>query len=66
LRNQVLSEEGAFLKVKNHASVKDDVGYKVVVTGDIDRMAMTISITTVKKMEHEGASCSRTAHSKGK
>ena len=62
-----LSEEGKeLLKVKNHPSVKDDIGYKVEVTGDIDRATSTISIKSVIKLEEEGASCSRVQTGKKK
>jgi|ERR1051326_3876910 hypothetical protein len=55
-----ISEQGKELfKVRNHASVKDDIGYKVEVTGEIDRTAKTISIRSVTKLAEEGASCVR-------
>src|SRR5205807_969730 len=55
-----ISEQGKdLLKVRNHASVKDDIGYKVEVTGDIDRTADTISVKTVTKLAEAGASCAR-------
>ncbi len=60
-----ISEQGKeLLKVRNHSSVKDDIGYKVEVTGDIDRNAATILIKTVTKLAEEGASCVRPAKSK--
>ena len=62
-----ISEQGKeLLKVRNHSSVKDDIGYKVEVTGDIDRAAATMSIKTVTKLAAEGASCARVRPAKGK
>jgi len=55
-----ISEQGKeLLKVRNYASVKDDIGFKVEVTGDIDRAAGTISIKTVTKLAEDGPACSR-------
>ena len=55
-----LSEQGKeLLKVRNYTSVKDDLGYHIEVTGKIDPASKTISIETVKRLEYEGASCSR-------
>ena len=47
------------MKVRNHTSAKDDIGYKVEVTGDIDRTAGTISVKAVTKLAEAGASCGR-------
>ena len=45
--------------VKNYASVTEDLGYKVEVTGRIDEASGTISLTAVKRLDYEGAACSR-------
>src|SRR5262245_52889731 len=61
-----LSEEGKeLLRVRNYPGVKEDLGYHVAVTGEIDRASKTISIKSVERLESMGASCSRSAN-KGK
>ena len=55
-----ISEQGKeLLKVRNYASVTDDLGYHVEVTGEVDEASKSISIAGVKKLEYEGAACSR-------
>ena len=55
-----ISEQGKeLLKVRNYPSVKEDLGYHVEVAGKIDLASKTISIETVKRLGHDGASCSR-------
>src|SRR5262249_27493489 len=49
-------------RVRNYAAAKEDLGYHVQVTGEIDRAANTISIKTVERLDSMGASCSRSAH----
>ena len=62
----VNEEAKALLKVKDHPSAKDDLGYKVEVTGSVDSAAGTLTITTVTRVGEMGASCSRSRPSKGK
>ena len=55
-----ISEQGKeLLKVRNHTSVKEDLGYHIEVPGKVDPASKTISIETVRRLEYEGASCSR-------
>ena len=46
-----ISEQAkAIFTVADHASVKDDVGYRVEVTGTVDEAAGTISVGSVKRL----------------
>ena len=55
-----ISEQGKeLLKIRNYPSASEDLGFHLEVTGKIDRASKTISIETVKRLEHEGASCGR-------
>ena len=57
-----ISEQGKqLLKVRNYTSVKEDLGYHLEVTGEIDLASKTIAIETVKRLGDAGASCSRPA-----
>ena len=47
------------LKVRNYATVTDDLGYRVEVHGEVDRAAHTITVASVKRLEYVGASCER-------
>jgi hypothetical protein len=49
------------LKVTGYEKVKDDLGYRVEVTGVLDAAAKNISVQTVKRIgEYQGPSCART------
>jgi hypothetical protein len=62
-----ISEQAkALFEVKDHASVKDDVGYHVEVTGTVDKRAKTISVATVKRLSYVGALCARPKKTHGK
>ena len=55
-----LSEQGKeSLKVRKYATVTEDLGYHVEVTGTVDAAAKTITIDSVKRLAYEGASCAR-------
>ena len=55
-----ISDEGkAVLRVQGHPTLKDDLGYYVEVTGDVDLEAKTINVRSVKRLEYHGASCAR-------
>jgi hypothetical protein len=47
----------ALFEVKDYASVRDDVGYHVEVTGVIDREGGAISVRSVKRLSYTGAMC---------
>ena len=55
----ISEQRNELLKVRNYTSVKEDLGYHIEVTGKIDPTSKTISIETVRRLEYEGASCSR-------
>ena len=58
-----ISEQGKeLLRVRNYASVKEDLGYHLEVTGRIDPETKTIAIETVERLGDAGASCSRPVH----
>lgn len=46
-------------RVQGHLTVKDDLGYYVEVTGDVDMEAKIINVQQVKRLEYQGASCER-------
>jgi hypothetical protein len=49
----------ALYEVKDYPSVKDDVGYRVEVTGIVDEQAKTIAVKAVKRLESVGSTCAR-------
>jgi hypothetical protein len=55
-----IDEQGRqLLKVRSNTSVKDDLGYHLEVTGEIEAGSSTITIETVKRLGDGGVSCSR-------
>jgi hypothetical protein len=53
----VSEQANALYDVQNHASVADDVGYRVEVTGVVDEKAKTISVRSVKRLSEVTALC---------
>lgn len=47
----------AMYEVRGYPSVAEDVGWHVEVVGTIDEAGKTIAITSVKRLEEEGAMC---------
>jgi hypothetical protein len=55
-----LSEQGKeLLRVKNHPGLKDDLGYHVEVTGELDAASKTITVESVIRDGGPGVSCAR-------
>lgn len=55
-----ISEQGKeLLKIRNYASIADDLGFHLEVTGIVEPNTKTISIEKVRRLEYEGASCAR-------
>lgn len=55
-----ISEQAkAMFDVKDYATVKDDVGYRVEVTGIVDEDAKTITVKSVKRLEAVPVTCAR-------
>ena len=54
----------AIYDVKDHPSVKDDVGYYLELTGVVDAEARTISVTAVKRLGDVVQMCARPAKKK--
>jgi hypothetical protein len=53
-----ISEQArAVYEVRDYASVKDDVGFRVEITGDVDENAKTISVKSVKRLSEVTAMC---------
>ena len=53
-----LSEQAnAIYNVQNHTSVKDDVGYRVELTGVVDEKVKTISVQSVKRLSAVTSMC---------
>ena len=60
-----LSEQAkAVFTVKDHPAVKEDVGYRVELTGTVDEAAKTISATSVKRLEEVVNLCAVTPKKK--
>jgi hypothetical protein len=55
----ISDEAKAVLRVQGHPTLKDDLGYYVEVTGEVDMDAKTINVRSVKRLEYQGASCAR-------
>jgi hypothetical protein len=55
----ISDEAKAVLSVQGYPNVKEDLGYYVEVTGDVDMDAKTINVRSVKRLEFQGASCER-------
>jgi hypothetical protein len=55
-----ISETGReILKLRNYPNAIDDLGFKLEVTGSLDESAKTLTVTSVKQLNFEGAACSR-------
>lgn len=55
-----ISEQAkAMFDVKDYATVKDDVGYRVEITGIVDEEAKTITVKSVKRLEAVPVTCAR-------
>jgi len=53
-----ISEQAkAVFDVRNHPTVKDDVGYYLQVTGTVDSKAKTISVQSVKRLSEVTSMC---------
>jgi hypothetical protein len=55
----IAEQEKAIYIVKNYAGAKDDLGYKIEVTGTLDDEARLLTVQSVKRLQYVGASCSR-------
>jgi len=55
----ISDEAKAVFRVQGHPTLKDDLGYYVEVTGDVDMDAKIINVRSVKRLEYQGASCAR-------
>jgi hypothetical protein len=55
----ISDEAKAVFRVQGHPTLKDDLGYYVEVTGDVDLDAKTLNVRSVKRLEYQGASCAR-------
>jgi hypothetical protein len=53
-----ISEQAkAVYEVRDYASVKDDVGYYLQITGEVDQEAKTVSVKSVKRLSEVTAMC---------
>lgn len=53
-----ISEQArAIYELRDHASVKQDVGYYVEMTGVVDEKAKTLSVKSVKRLSEVTAAC---------
>lgn len=53
-----ISEQAkALFEVRDHPTVSADVGWHVEVVGTVDKTGKVLSITSVKRLEEQGAQC---------
>jgi hypothetical protein len=53
-----ISEQAkAIYQVRDYPSAKDDVGFYVEITGDVDENAKTVSVTSVKRLAEVTSMC---------
>jgi len=53
-----ISEQAkAVYDVRDYPAAKDDVGFRVEITGDVDEKAKTVSVTSVKRLSEVTAMC---------
>ena len=53
-----ISEQAkAVYAVRDYASAKDDVGFRVEITGEVDDKAMAVSVKSVKRLSEVTAMC---------
>jgi hypothetical protein len=55
----VSEQAKAFYEVKDYAGVKDDLSYRIELTGIVDNEAKTVSVQSVKRLEKVGPMCAR-------
>ena len=58
----IAEQQKAIYVVKGYADAKNDLGYKVEVSGTLDEASRTLTVTSVKRLERVVLSCSRTKH----
>lgn len=58
----IAEKEKAIYLVQDYAGAKDDLGYKIEITGTLDDAANTVRVREVKRLERVALSCSRTKH----
>ena len=60
-----IDERGkALFFVKGYDAAKEDLGYRVEVTGKLDDDTRMFTVDAVKRIEYVGSSCSRSANQK--
>jgi hypothetical protein len=53
-----ISEQAkAVYEVRDYPAARDDVGFRVEITGDVDEKAKTVSVTSVKRLSEVTAMC---------
>ena len=53
-----ISEQAkALYEVRDYASAKDDVGFRVEITGEVDEKAKAVSVKSVKRLSEVTAMC---------
>jgi hypothetical protein len=53
-----ISEQArAVYEVRDYTKAKDDVGFRVEITGEVDEQAMTIAVKSVKRLSEVTAMC---------
>ena len=55
----IAEQEKAIYAVKDYAGAKEDLGYKVEVSGILDDEAKTLTVRSVKRLERVSLSCAR-------
>jgi hypothetical protein len=53
-----ISEQArAVYEVRGYSAVKEDVGFRVELTGEVDEQAKTVAVTSVKRLSEVTSSC---------
>ena len=53
-----ISEQAkAVYEVRDYPAAKDDVGFRVEITGDVDEKARTVAVKSVKRLSEVTAMC---------
>ena len=58
----IAEQQKALYVVKGYADAKNDLGYKLEVSGTLDEASNMLTVTSVKHLERVVLSCSRTKH----
>jgi hypothetical protein len=58
----IAEQQKSIYVVKGYATAKDEIGYKLAVTGSFDEAAKTVTVNSVKRLEPVVPACGRPKH----